>query len=145
MVEFAAFGYAGLFLAAFLAATLLPVASEPLMVYMLNAGASDGLVLFWATAGNVLGAVVNYGIGYRGSPWLLHKVLRMDDAQIARAGIRFRRWGAPSMLLAWAPVIGDPLTVVAGMFRLPFSVFLPLVTAGKLARYALLVAGWRMW
>lgn len=135
------YGYAGLFAAGFLAATLLPVSSEGVLVYLLSEGLNPNWLLSAATAGNLLGAVFNYWLGSRGNFWLLHKLLRMSHQDIRKAESRFAKYGKPAMLLAWVPVIGDPLTVVAGLFRMNFYWFVLLVGAGKLARYGVLIWG----
>ena len=71
----------------------------------------------------------------------LRKLLRLSDKDIRKAEARFEKYGKPAMLLAWMPVIGDPLTVVAGLFKMNFFWFVLLVGAGKLARYWLLIWG----
>ncbi|MCB0306366.1 MAG: DedA family protein, partial [Calditrichaeota bacterium] len=73
--------------------------------------------------------------------WMLHKLLRMSDEDIRKAEKRFEKYGKLAMLLAWVPVIGDPLTVVAGLFRMNFYWFVLLVGAGKLVRYWVLIWG----
>ena len=135
MTFLAAHGLAGLFVAAFLAATVLPFSSEVLLGLLLTQGMDPVPVLFWATAGNLLGSVTNYGIGLWGSRFVLEKVLRMDPDQVETACGRFQRWGTLSLLLAWVPVVGDPLTVAAGILKTRFSLFLVLVGTGKFLRY----------
>jgi len=127
------------FLTAFLAATILPLSSEAAL-----AGAVwlEPARLWWllaaATAGNTLGAVVNWAIGrylaVLGSRRLPR--LGIDPVRLAAAERRFRRFGTPVLLFAWLPVVGDPLTVAAGLFRVPLCAFVPLVALGKGARYA---------
>ena len=127
-----------MFVSAFLAATILPLGSEVVLGALLLAGYPQAELVVVATTGNVLGAVVNYGIGIFGTGLVLERWLRISDRAIAQARDRFRTWGAASLLLAWVPVIGDPLTVAAGMLRIHLGLFLLLVTLGKLARYLLL-------
>lgn len=132
---------AGLFVAAFLAATLLPASSELVLGGLVAAEAAPvALLLAAATAGNVLGSLTNWAIG-RGLVSLgsTHR-LAPDPAHLARAESWYRRWGRWSLLLSWAPVIGDLLTLAAGTLREPLASFLPLVTAAKLGRY--LVVAW---
>lgn len=133
-------GLLGLFLAALAAATVLPMQSEAVLVGLLLSGAySPWLLLAVAGTGNVLGSVLN---------WLLGRGLgriRMDAARLARARTVYGRYGYWSLLLSWVPLIGDPLTVVAGLMREPFWRFLLLVTAAKVGRYLVLMAltlGW---
>jgi len=132
LAEYSVFG---LFLASFLAATLLPFSSELLLGVLLNQGVNPYAVLFAATSGNVLGAVVNYGLGAFGGRLILRKWWRMSDPEIQRAEKRFQTFGIFSLLFAWVPVIGDPLTVAAGVLHVNFTAFLLLVSLGKFLRY----------
>lgn len=129
------FGHIGLFIAAFLAATLLPLGSEAILVALLLNGLDPtGLVLV-ASAGNVLGSCTNYALGYWGGRPLIQRLINTSDEELHSAEQRFSRWGQASMLLAWVPVIGDPLTLIAGILRINPMMFLLLVTLGKLGRY----------
>lgn len=123
--------------AAFLAATLLPFSSEVALVAQMKSGlgSTAGLVTA-ASIGNVAGSTFNWWLGgalrrFEGRRWFPFK-----PADIARATERFNRYGTWVLLLAWVPVIGDPLTLVAGVLRVPLGVFLLFVTLGKVARYA---------
>ncbi len=132
--------YAGLFAAALIAATILPAQSEAVVVGMLATGHAPATVLAVATFGNVLGAVVNWILGrqvdrLRNRPWFPISPEKLD-----RASGWYRCYGRWSLLLSWAPVIGDPLTLAAGVLREPFWPFLALVTLAKLGRYAVLAA-----
>ena len=133
--------YAGLFLAALMAATILPLQSEAALVALLVAGAQPAwLLVAVASFGNVLGSVINWLIGrgierFRDRPWFPVKPAALDRAQRW-----YRRHGKWSLLLSWAPIVGDPLTVVAGLAREPLPVFLLLVTIAKFGRYVVLAA-----
>ena len=136
MTDFAA--YAGLFLASLAAATILPMQSEAALVGLLLADYSPGLLLAAASVGNVLGSVVNWVLGrcierFRVRSWFPVSEVRMDRAQRW-----YRRYGKWSLLLSWVPIIGDPLTVVAGVLRESFPVFLLLVAVAKIGRYVVL-------
>jgi membrane protein YqaA with SNARE-associated domain len=131
-------GLLGLFVAAFLAATILPLSSEVVLGYLLVHNYNVQGVVVVATLGNVLGALVNYGLGRAGSRTLLEKIFRVCPKDIETARNRFKTHGTLSLLLAWVPIIGDPLTVVAGMLKINLWVFLALVTMGKFSRYAAL-------
>jgi membrane protein YqaA with SNARE-associated domain len=135
MELFVQFGYPGLFAASFLAATILPFSSEAILTYLLMEGFQPVALITVATTGNVLGSLANYGIGFLGSIFLIQKILRISMEDFARAKKRFHKYGVFSLLFAWMPIIGDPLTVVAGALKINFFIFLILVTAGKLIRY----------
>lgn len=139
MIDLAALG--GLFLVALAAATVLPLQSEAALVALMVSGAYPvWLLVAVASLGNVLGSTVNWLLGrgierFRDRPWFPVK-----PAALARAQAWYRRYGKWSLLLSWAPVIGDPLTVVAGLAREPFPIFLALVTIAKVGRYLVLAA-----
>ena len=139
-------GYAGLFLSALVAATLLPMQSEAVLVgLLLGGGHSVALLLLVATLGNVLGSVINWGLGRYVTRFRDRRWFPATAAQMARAEGWYRHYGRWSLLGAWLPVVGDPLTVVAGVLREPFWVFLALVTLAKGGRYLVLAAGVLAW
>ncbi|MGY4524247.1 YqaA family protein [Pseudomonas sp. TE21394] len=128
--------YLGLFLAAFAAATVLPMQSEAALVAMLVSGHYLAVLLVAvATAGNVLGSVVNWVLG-RGVEHFRHKRwFPVSEAKLEKAQAMYRRYGYWSLLLSWVPLIGDPITLVAGVMREPFWRFLLLVILAKGGRY----------
>lgn len=127
-----------LFASAFLSATLLPGSSEALLLLRLHEGAEPiGLVLY-ATAGNLLGSLLTYLMGRGGNVLLHRRWLRIDEVSLQRAERWFARWGLPTLLLAWLPVVGDPLCLLAGILRVRTAWFVVLVGLGKFARYAVL-------
>ncbi|MDX3773624.1 YqaA family protein [Chromatiaceae bacterium AAb-1] len=131
--------YASLFLSGFIAATLFPASSEVLLLVLQQQGYS--VIWLWvaATSGNTLGSCVNWYLGYK----LLHfqhkKWFPLNQAQLCKAQQYFQRYGSWSLLFSWLPVIGDPLTLVAGIMKIRFWWFLLLVILGKGARYAVLL------
>ncbi len=132
--------YAGLFLAALAAATILPMQSEAVLVGLLLSGYTPWLLLTVASVGNVLGSVINWLLGrsierFRDRPWFPAR-----GAQLDRAQRWYRRYGKWSLLLSWVPIVGDPLTVMAGVMREPLPMFLLLVTIAKVGRYLVLAA-----
>lgn len=133
--------YAALFFAAFIAATLLPAQSEAVLVGLLIAGDHPALALvIVAGIGNVLGSLVNYVLGRAALRFQDRRWFPASPASLARARAWYARYGRWSLLLSWAPVIGDPLTVAAGVMREPLWSFLALVTIAKFGRYAILAA-----
>ncbi|MDA0664129.1 MAG: DedA family protein [Proteobacteria bacterium] len=132
-------GYLGLFATALLAATLIPVSSEAVLAALSVAdGAELVLLVAVASLGNTLGAVVNWVLGRYCLHWQDRRWFPVSAATLARASDRFRRFGSWSLLFAWLPVIGDPLTFVAGILRVNFWVFVILTGTGKTARYAVI-------
>ena len=138
MEYFTELGYIGLFIAAFLAATILPLSSEIVLTALLLSGLPPGILVTVATIGNVLGSLVNYSLGYWASLGLIKKWLKMSEDEFVLAEQRFRKYGMFSLCFAWVPIIGDPLTVMAGVLRIRLIWFLILVTSGKLLRYAVI-------
>ncbi|MBL8588006.1 MAG: DedA family protein [Methylobacteriaceae bacterium] len=135
--------YGGLFLAALLAATILPAQSEAALAAAIVAGREPVWALVAvASLGNVLGSVVNYALGYFLTRFENRRWFPLTRAQIAKAEGWYHRWGKWSLLLSWAPVVGDPLTLVAGVLRENLAVFVVLVTIAKVGRY--LVIAWAL-
>jgi len=139
-------GLLGLFASSFLSATLLPGSSEAALVALLAAGKSDpALLVSVATVGNVLGSMVNWAMGRFLAHFRDRRWFPVDRRTYERAIGWYGRFGVWSLLLAWVPVAGDPLTVAAGALRVDIKIFLILVTLGKAGRYifiALAFAGW---
>lgn len=129
-------GYPALFLLSFLAATLLPLGSEWLLVLMLFKGYDPANSVLAATSGNTLGACTTWLVGRYGSGWLLTRLFRISDQQRLRAEAWYQRYGSLSLLLSWLPVVGDPLCLVGGLLKIRLTPFVLLAGSGKLARYA---------
>lgn len=139
MEYFTEFGYVGLFLASFLAATILPLSSEIVLIFLLLNDFNPTILVCIATFGNVLGSFVNYALGFWGGLFFVRKVLRISEDEFTQAKQRFKKYGVYSLFFAWVPVIGDPLTVVAGVLKINILTFLILVTSGKFLRYVIIV------
>ena len=138
--------YLSLFITGFIAATLLPASSEVLLLALLQQGFSPGLLWLSATAGNTLGSCVNWYLGREILRFQHKRWFPASRDSLQRAERHFKRYGYWSLLFAWLPVVGDPLTIVAGVLRMRFSVFVALVLAGKGARYAIvLYLAHRVW
>ena len=131
--------FTGLFLSAFLAATIVPAYSEIVLVGLANAGYDPLALWLWASAGNTLGSAVNWGLGR----YLLHfqdrKWFPFKPQSLGMSQRWFQRFGVWSLLLAWMPIGGDALTFIAGIMRVRFMIFITLTAIGKAARYAILL------
>lgn len=138
--------YGLLFVSAFLSATLLPGSSEAVLIGLLASAQGTPVALIAAASlGNIAGAVVNWGTGryflhFRDRSWF-----PLKEATNARAQTWFARYGSWSLLFSWVPVVGDPLTLVAGVMQVPFAKFLLVVGIGKVLRYAMIVVEWQHW
>lgn len=133
--------YCGLFGVAFLAATVVPAQSEAVLAALLISSDHPAWMLIAvASVGNVLGSVVNWALGRGLERFKDRRWFPAEADTLARAQRWYRRFGKWSLLLSWAPFIGDPLTVAAGVMREPFLVFLALVSAAKVGRYLVLAA-----
>ena len=133
--------YLTLFLVSLLSATLLPLGSEALLLYDFSLGHSVLCLWTVATVGNTLGAIVNYWLGMKGEVWL-EKNGHLSSEKMQKAHWRFEKWGGWVLLLSWAPIIGDPLTFIAGVLRYDFTKFLLIVVFAKGMRYAAVLGGY---
>ncbi len=133
--------YFTLFISAFISATLLPSSSEVVLITMITQSNAN-IWLLWcaATLGNVLGSCVNYWLGTQVLRFKHKKWFPVSEQGLEKAQNQFNKYGVYSLLFAWLPIVGDPLTVIGGIFKVRFSVFLLLVTLGKGARYLAVIA-----
>lgn len=131
--------YFGLFASGFIAATLFPASSELLLITLYHQ--NYNVVWLWlaATTGNTLGSCVNWYLGKELLRFQHKRWFPVNSLQLARAQYYMQRFGYWGLFFSWLPVVGDPLTLVAGVMRIPFFRFLVLVSAGKAIRYALLL------
>ena len=127
-----------LFILSFLAATVVPIGSEWLLAVMILSGFSPTHAVVTATLGNYSGACTTYLIGIYGSDFFIKKLLRIDDSDLIKAKQIYQKYGTWSLLLSWLPVVGDPLCLLAGIFRIGFTRFSLLVFTGKFLRYTTL-------
>jgi membrane protein YqaA with SNARE-associated domain len=125
---------AGLFAAAFLAATPVPFQSELVFLGLQAAGFSSLSLILVASIGNTLGSCVTYGLGRWLSDQRDHRWFPLKPDQMIRAERWFARWGLWSLLLSWAP-FGDMIVAIAGVLRVPVPIFLVLVALAKTGRY----------
>jgi len=126
-----------LFLSAFIASTLFPMGSEVVLLSLLSQG--HNAIALWAVAtlGNSLGSCVNYALGFWASDYINKKY--HTSTSWAHAQKAYNRYGSWSLLFAWLPIIGDPITLIAGLARTRFGLFIVLVVIGKGARYGVLI------
>lgn len=131
--------YLSLFFTAFIAATFFPLSSEALLLMLLQQGHAPWLLWLLATSGNSLGSCVNWWLGRQCLHWQQRRWFPVSPTQLAKAQLHFQRYGIYSLLFAWLPLVGDPLTLFAGVMRVNFWRFLLLVTIGKALRYGLVI------
>ena len=131
--------FIGLFLSAFLAATLIPAQSEVALGYLvINTDYSMVLLVTVASLGNITGATINWAIG-RG---ITRSVVRLEKIRTSNCYWTiinwYKKYGQWTLMLSWAPFIGDPITVIAGIFKVPLKTFLLIVALAKTSRYVIL-------
>jgi membrane protein YqaA with SNARE-associated domain len=128
--------YLSLFFISFLAATVLPFSSELTLAGLISTSNYDNLLLLVvASFGNVLGSVFNWSLGFYSRNLSTKKWFPFKETQIERSSKWFSKFGKWSLLFAWLPIVGDPLTFVAGLLRVRFLDFIILVAIGKVSRY----------
>jgi membrane protein YqaA with SNARE-associated domain len=132
-----------IFTISFLSATILPLSSEATLLYYLHNGYNPYYLLFFAGLGNTLGAVVNYFIGLKGIGWLL-KSNRISPSSLEKSQNIFNKYGSFSLLLSCLPIIGDPLTLLAGALKFDFKIFLLMVSISKFGRYTIIILGYNV-
>ena len=131
--------YLSLFLISFLAATILPFSSELTLAGLMVTSNYDNLfLLIVASLGNVLGSVVNWILGFYSRNLSKKRWFPFKDKQIKKSSKWFNKFGKWSLLFVWVPIIGDPLTLAAGLLRVRFIEFFILVTIGKVSRYLII-------
>ena len=141
--DWALLGLWGLFLACFLAATILPFSSEAVLAVCAAGSWSTLSLLLVASAGNWLGGMSSYGLGRLGDPARIARWLRTDPEKAIRWQSRISRYGAFAALLCWLPVIGDPIAIALGLGRSRVLPTAALMLLGKAVRYAVVLAALR--
>lgn len=131
--------YFSLFLSGFIAATLFPASSEVLLLFLMSQDLQLWGLWLAATTGNTLGSCVNWYLGKTIRRFQHKRWFPASPERLAQAEQLFCRFGYWSLLFSWLPVVGDPLTLIAGVLDVRFKVFLLLVALGKALRYALLI------
>lgn len=126
--------YLILFFSAFISATLFPLGSEALLIFDIKEGYNIYLLVLVATLGNSLGSIVNYFLGLKGEEYLVEKKL-IKEKHISKGKYYFDKYGSICLLFSWLPIIGDPITFVAGILKYDLKKFIFLVIIAKLTRY----------
>ena len=126
--------YLILFISAFISATLFPLGSEALFIYDIKEGYNIYLLLFFATIGNSLGSILNYFLGLKGEEFLVQKKL-LNEKMILKSKRYFDKYGFYCLFFSWLPIIGDPLTFVAGILKYNLKNFIFIVIFAKFSRY----------
>jgi membrane protein YqaA with SNARE-associated domain len=131
--------YFYLFTVSFFSATILPASSELTLVGLISTKDYNALTLLLsASFGNILGSTFNWFLGFNLLLFVKKKWFPFNQNQIDKASKWFKKFGLWSLLFSWAPIVGDPLTLVAGTLKVRFSIFLFLVSVGKIGRYSAL-------
>ena len=131
--------YLSLFSISFLAATILPLSSELTLAGLMATSNYDNIfLLIVASLGNILGSIINWILGFYSRNLEKKKWFPFKDEKIERSSRYFNKFGKWSLLFAWIPIIGDPLTLAAGLLRVKFIEFLILVSIGKISRYLII-------
>ena len=128
--------YASLFISSFLSSTILPGHSEIILtafIFLKKYPIID--LIFFASIGNILGSILNWCIGYFLTNLKDRKWFPVNKSQLTRASSWFLKYGKWTLFLSWVPIIGDPLTIIAGVFRVPIHIFILIVSLAKTMRY----------
>jgi len=134
--------YLYLFFIALISATILPMGSEALLLYDISIDLNIYLLFLSATFGNSLGSLINYWLGLKGEEYLLnHNVIK--EKHINKGKKYFDKYGGYSLLLSWVPIIGDPITFVAGILQYNLKRFIILIIIAKGSRYLFLIISYK--
>ena len=128
--------YSSLFISSFLSSTILPGHSEiTLTTLILLEKYSQLLLIFFASFGNILGSVINWYLGFYIIKFVNKSWFPFKKKQLDKASLWYLKYGKWSLFFSWVPIIGDPLTIVAGIFRVPLVIFITIVSISKVLRY----------
>ena len=128
--------YISLFISSFLSSTILPGHSEiTLTTLILLEKYSQFLLIFFASLGNILGSIINWYLGFYITKFINKSWFPFTKEQLNKVSLWYLKYGKWSLLFSWVPFIGDPLTIVAGMFRVPLVIFIIIVSISKILRY----------
>ncbi len=128
--------YSSLFISSFLSSTIFPGYSEiTLTTLILLEKYSQSLLIFFASFGNTLGSVINWYLGFYITKFVNKSWFPFKKKQLDKASLWYLKYGKWSLFFSWVPIIGDPLTIVAGIFRVPLVIFITIVSISKVLRY----------
>lgn len=133
------FGYFGLFLASFLAATLVPLSTEVMVVLMAASGFKASALVFAGTVGGYLGCLVNYYMAKYGGKLAFSRFFRVEPGRLENAQRWYAKWGAPLLLFSWLPFIGEAISMSGGLLGIPLPIYSFWVLLGRAARLAALL------
>ena len=132
--------YISLFISSFLSSTIIPGHSEiTLTTLILLEKYSQFLLIFFASFGNILGSVINWYLGFYITKFVNKSWFPFKKKQLDKASLWYLKYGKWSLFFSWVPIIGDPLTIVAGIFRVPLVIFITIVSISKVLRYIFVV------
>ena len=135
-MEFAyEWGYLGLFIISFLAATVFPLSPEVLMVLLYTQGYSAIGLIIVATISGYLGSLTYYFAAIGGRNLALNRWIKIEPEKLAKTQVRFERWGSIILFFSWLPIVGEPLIIAAGLLKVRFAVFSFWVIFGRLVRF----------
>ena len=132
-------GYPGVLLVSFIASTLIPFSNEIVVMAMPALGYETWGIVAWATAGGYLGSLTNYWVGIKGTDFFFARWVKIKPERWEQAEKALQRWGNWALFFVWLPVIGDPLAVVAGAFKIDWRTFSFWVILGKALRFIVLL------
>ena len=135
MESFIEWGYLGLFLASFLGATIIPFSSEIVLSFLILNGYDFKLSLLIATIGNWLGGLSSYYLGRLGRWETLERFFNLKKEKILHLKTKIDKWGSTLAFLCWLPIIGDPIAVSLGFFRINYILVATWMLFGKIFRY----------
>ena len=126
--------YLTLFFSAFISATLIPFGSEALLIYDIKEGYNVYFLILFATLGNTLGSILNYFLGLKGESFLVKNNF-LKEKLLLKSKNYFYKYGWFCILFSWLPIIGDPITFIAGVLKFNLKLFILLVLIAKFSRY----------
>lgn len=135
MEVFLEFGYVGLFIGAFIAATVVPFSSDVMLVALLVAGGDPYLAIISATLGNWLGGLTSYWVGYLGRWDWIEKYLKVSRTKLEKQQNNITKYGSILALMTWLPIIGDVMAVALGFYKVDFKKSAVFMLIGKCLRF----------